>query len=150
MKKRKNTEPSIETPTPALNGHGASAASDALATPSACCGCAATSARTGAHEGVGPGAHAAGVDSGLKAANLKHLRRIEGQVRGIAAMIQEDRYCTDIIQQCAAVQESLRAVAKNLYKNHLSHCALRAMHEDDGRRREMIEELVELVGKIAR
>lgn len=150
MKKRKKTTPNIGTPSPSLNGHGAPVASDEPAKPTACCGCAAKSAGTAALEGVGPGAHAAGVDSGLKTANLKHLKRIEGQVRGIAAMIEQDRYCTDIIQQCAAVQESLRSVARNLYKNHLLHCAARAMHDDGEQRREMIDELVELVGKIAR
>jgi len=72
-----------------------------------------------AHDTSGPGAQAHGVDSDLKAANLKHLKRIEGQVRGIAAMIQDDRYCADIIQQTAAVQESLRSVARNLLRNHL-------------------------------
>lgn len=68
-----------------------------------------------------------GVDEDIKAANLRHLSRIEGQVRGIAAMVGEDRYCADIIVQTAAVQESLRAVAKNLLKNHLKHCAIEAM-----------------------
>ncbi len=116
----------------------------------ACCGCGAAAGLDAASNGIGPGAHAAGVDPEIKTANLKHLKRIEGQVRGIATMIEQDRYCTDIIQQCAAVQESLRSVARNLYKNHLSHCAVRAMHEDGERRREMIDELVELVGKIAR
>jgi DNA-binding FrmR family transcriptional regulator len=101
-------------------------------------------------DGIGPGAHAAGVDPVIKTANLKHLNRIEGQVRGIAAMIQEDRYCADIIQQCAAVQESLRSVARNLYKNHLSHCANRAMHGDKAQQEAMVDELVALVGKIAR
>jgi len=150
MKNRKKNDPRIGTPSSSLNGHNASAASDVPATPSACCGCAATSAMAGEHEDVGPGAHAAGVDSGLKAANLKHLKRIEGQVRGIAAMIHEDRYCADIIQQCAAVQESLRAVAKNLLRNHLGHCASRAMHGDKQQQDAMVEELVELVGRIAR
>lgn len=150
MKKRKKSGPEIESPSPSRNGHGASAASDALATPVACCGCAATSARTDAHEGVGPGAHAAGVDPGLKAANLKHLKRIEGQVRGIAAMIEDDRYCADIIQQCSAVQESLRSVAKNLLRNHLGHCASHALHGDQARRAEMIEEILELVARVAR
>lgn len=103
-----------------------------------------------ARGGVGPGAHAVGVDEGLKAANLKHLKRIEGQVRGIAAMIEEDRYCADIIQQAAAVQESLRSVAKNLLRNHLRHCAADAMHEPGKKREDMIEELLELVGKVAR
>lgn len=101
-------------------------------------------------DGVGPGAHAVGVDAAIKAANLKHLRRIEGQVRGIAAMIEEDRYCSDIIQQAAAVQESLRSVAKNLLRNHLTHCAAAAMHEDGAKRDDMIEELLELVAKVAR
>ncbi|KAA0216334.1 MAG: transcriptional regulator [Leptolyngbya sp. PLA3] len=90
------------------------------------------------------------MDQDLKAANLKHLRRIEGQVRGIAAMIEEDRYCADIIQQCAAVQESLRSVAKNLLRNHLSHCANQAMHGNKAQQAAMVEELIALVGKIAR
>lgn len=103
-----------------------------------------------ARDGVGPGAHAVGVDPDIKAANLKHLKRIEGQVRGIAAMIQDDRYCADIIQQAAAVQESLRSVAKNLLKNHLRHCAADAMHEQGKKREDMIEEVLSLVGRIAR
>jgi DNA-binding FrmR family transcriptional regulator len=90
------------------------------------------------------------VDAALKLANLKHLKRIEGQVRGIAAMIEDDRYCTDIIQQCAAVQESLRSVAKNLLRNHLGHCANHALRGDATQRAQMVEELIELVGKIAR
>ena len=91
-----------------------------------------------------------GVDPDIKAANLKHLKRIEGQVRGIAAMIEDDRYCADIIQQAAAVQESLRSVAKNLLRNHLTHCAAAAMHEDGAKRDDMIEELLALVAKVAR
>lgn len=150
MKKRKKTEPSIESSNPSLNGHGTPSTSDASTAPAACCGCAAANAEAGAHAGVGPGAHAAGVDSELKTANLKHLKRIEGQVRGIAAMIQEDRYCADIIQQCAAVQESLRAVAKNLLRNHLGHCASRAMHGNKEQQDAMVAELIDLVGRIAR
>lgn len=116
----------------------------------AACGCGSASALDGPCDGIGPGAHAAGVDSELKKANLKHLKRIEGQVRGIAAMIEEDRYCADIIQQCAAVQESLRSVAKNLFRNHLAHCANHAMLGDKSQQEEMVEELITLVGKIAR
>ena len=118
----------------------------------AACGCrpSAGSVIGQTRDGVGPGAHAVGVDAAIKAANLKHLRRIEGQVRGIAQMIEEDRYCADIIQQCAAVQESLRSVAKNLLRNHLSHCAVAAMSEDGAKRDDMIEELLELVAKVAR
>lgn len=118
----------------------------------AACGCTpgARSTMGKAKGGVGPGAHAVKVDAAIKAANLKHLKRIEGQVRGIAAMVQEDRYCADIIQQAAAVQESLRSVAKNLLRNHLTHCAAAAMHLDGPKRDDMIEELLELVGKVAR
>ncbi|QOJ15967.1 MAG: metal-sensitive transcriptional regulator [Planctomycetia bacterium] len=118
----------------------------------AACGCipGAGAAASQTRDGVGPGAHAVGVDAAIKAANLKHLRRIEGQVRGIAQMIEEDRYCADIIQQAAAVQESLRSVAKNLLRNHLSHCAVAAMSKDGAKRDDMIEELLELVGKVAR
>lgn len=123
---------------PALNG--------------AACGCnpGAGAPAGQARDAVGPGAHAVGVDAAIKAANLKHLKRIEGQVRGIAQMIEEDRYCTDIIQQAAAVQESLRSVAKNLLRNHLTHCAAAAMSGDGAGREDMIEELLELVGRVAR
>lgn len=113
------------------------------------CACGARSAPASA-KGVGPGAHAAGVDPEIKAANLKHLKRIEGQVRGIAAMIEDDRYCADVIQQCAAVQESLRAVAKNVYRNHLKHCAVRALHDPGPDRDRMVEELLELSSRLTR
>ena len=131
--------------------HGSVSAARAVMNGAAC-GCApGTAASVGkTRDGVGPGAHAVGVDPDIKAANMKHLKRIEGQVRGIAAMVEEDRYCADIIQQAAAVQESLRSVAKNLLRNHLTHCAAAAMSEDGAKREDMIEELLELVGKVAR
>lgn len=129
-------------------GKGAAAAPEQVA--AACCGCGVAAGLEAVRDGVGPGAHASGVDAALKSANLKHLRRIEGQVRGIAAMIDEDRYCADIIQQCAAVQESLRSVAKNLLRNHLTHCANHALHGGKAQQEAIVEELVELVGRIAR
>ena len=116
----------------------------------AACACGVGKGSAGTSEGVGPGAHAAGVDPAIKTANLKHLKRIEGQVRGIAAMIEEDRYCADVIQQCAAVQESLRAVAKNLYRNHLQHCAVRSLHDPGAERDRMVEELLDLVSRLTR
>ena len=91
---------------------------------------------------------AVGVDAGLKGANLKRLRRIEGQVRGLQRMVEEDRYCADIIVQVASVQEALRGVARNLMKNHLQHCATRAIK--NGKLAEaaaMYDELLELVYK---
>jgi CsoR family transcriptional regulator, copper-sensing transcriptional repressor len=76
---------------------------------------------------VGPGHKAVAVDPALKLINQKRLRRIEGQVRGLQKMVEEDRYCADIIVQIASVQEALRGVARNLMKNHLHHCAAKAL-----------------------
>jgi len=76
---------------------------------------------------VGPGHKALAVDPALKATNQKRLRRIEGQIRGLQKMVEDDRYCADIIAQIAAAQEALRGVARNLMKNHLRHCAANAL-----------------------
>jgi DNA-binding FrmR family transcriptional regulator len=65
-------------------------------------------------------------------------------------MIESDRYCADIITQVAAVRESLSSVARNLLHNHLSHCASKAMSAQGPARREMIDELLDLVAKLAR
>lgn len=95
---------------------------------------------------IGPGRKAAGVDPELKAANRARLRRIEGQIRGLQKMVEEDRYCADVITQIASVQEALRGVARNLMKNHLHHCAAKALAS--GRKEEteaMYDELLELV-----
>ena len=111
----------------------------------ASCGCGTSvSSQMAAVAGVGPGAHAAGVDAELKAANLKHLRRIEGQVRGIAAMVDEDRYCADIITQISAVRESLHAVARNLLRNHLTHCVADAMRRGPDEAAAVRDEVVNL------
>jgi len=77
---------------------------------------------------VGPGHKAVAVDPALKLSNQKRLRRIEGQVRGLQKMVADDRYCSDIIVQIASAQEALRGVARNLMKNHLHHCAAKALH----------------------
>jgi len=91
---------------------------------------------------------AAGVDGELKAANLNRLRRIEGQVRGLQKMVEQDRYCADILVQVASVQEALRGVGRNLMKNHLQHCATKAI--SSGKAKEaakMYDELLELIYK---
>lgn len=94
--------------------------------------------------------HAVGVEAPLKEANLRQLRRIEGQVRGIAAMIEDDRYCADVITQVSAVRESLLTVARNLMRNYLKHCASAAIQKDERTRDGMIDELLDLVGKLSR
>lgn len=93
---------------------------------------------------------AVGVEPALKAANITRLRRAEGQVRGIARMIEEDRYCPDVIVQIAAAQESLRAVAKNLLKNHLKHCAQKAMQAGPAEADAMCDELMDVMSRLAR
>jgi DNA-binding FrmR family transcriptional regulator len=92
--------------------------------------------------------HAAGVDPEIKAAGLRRLRRIEGQVRGLQRMIAEDRYCPDILTQVASVQEALRAVARGLTRNHLKHCVAAA--HGTSRADAVYEELLDLVYKQAR
>ncbi|MBI5083153.1 MAG: metal-sensitive transcriptional regulator [Acidobacteria bacterium] len=89
---------------------------------------------------------AAGVDPGIKTANLKRLRRIEGQIRGLHRMVEEDRYCPDIITQIASAQEALRSVGRALMKNHLHHCATKAIREGSAEQTERVyDELLELI-----
>src|ERR1700734_4094137 len=83
---------------------------------------------------------AVGVDPELKTANLKRLRRIEGQVRGLHKMVEEDRYCADIITQVASVQEALKSVSRELVRNHLTHCARRALRGSDAQAQAAIDE----------
>jgi DNA-binding FrmR family transcriptional regulator len=95
--------------------------------------------------------HAHGVDPNLKQSALTRLRRIEGQIRGVQRMVDEERYCTDTLIQISAVQESLRAVAQVLLRNHLEHCAADAIRSSDHDRREqMYDELTGLFFKHVR
>ena len=86
------------------------------------------------------------VDPEIKEANRKRLRRIEGQIRGLQKMVEDDRYCADIIIQVASVQEALRGVARNLMRNHLHHCAANALRSGKGEQtKAMYDELLELI-----
>ena len=106
--------------------------------PGASCGC-------GAHEDEGRKAVA--VDPDVKERNVKRLRRIEGQVRGIQKMVDEDRYCADIMTQISAVQEALRSVGRELMRNHLKHCATTAIRGGESEAEAMYDEIVELMYK---
>lgn len=89
---------------------------------------------------------AAAVEPEIKDANRKRLRRIEGQIRGLQRMVEEERYCADIITQVASVQEALRGVARNLMKNHLHHCAAKALRSGKKEETEaMYDELLNLI-----
>ena len=86
--------------------------------------------------------HALAVDGEIKTGNLKRLRRIEGQVRGLHKMVEEDRYCPDILIQVASVLEALKGVSRELVRNHLSHCARRALGGTDAEAEQAVDELV--------
>ena len=101
------------------------------------------------HEAKAP-RHAAGVDPAGKARNITRLRRIEGQVRGLQRMVEEDRYCTDIMTQIASVHEALRGVSRELMRNHLRHCTADAVQSGDARAEEIYEELLDLMYKRTR
>jgi DNA-binding FrmR family transcriptional regulator len=99
------------------------------------CGCGA----------VANGRKAIAVDPEIKARALKRLRRIEGQVRGLQRMIEEERYCADVMTQVASVHEALRAVGRELMRNHLRHCATTAIRAGDARADAMYDELLDLI-----
>lgn len=91
--------------------------------------------------------HGEGVTDDL----LLRLRRAEGQVRGVQKMVQEQRYCPDVLVQLSAVHESLRAVERILMKNHLQHCVTEALRSRDQQKAQRTyNELTELFYKHAR
>jgi DNA-binding FrmR family transcriptional regulator len=96
------------------------------------------------------GRKAVGVDAEAKARNLKRLRRIEGQLRGIQKMVEDDRYCADVLTQISAVHEALRAVSRELMRNHLKHCATAALRGTPDEAEAMYDELVDLMHKHSR
>ena len=89
-------------------------------------------------------AHA--VDTDIKTRNLARLRRIEGQVRGLQKMVEEDRYCADLLTQISSVHEALRAVGREVMRNHLKHCATQAIRGKNHAEAEaMYDELIDLM-----
>ena len=110
----------------------------------AACGCAVDDLE------VGDGRKAVGVDPDAKDRNLKRLRRIEGQVRGLQKMVDEDRYCADVMTQISSVHEALRAVGRELMRNHLKHCATAAIRDGSDNAESMYDELVDLMYKHSR
>lgn len=96
------------------------------------------------------GAKAVAVDPEIKERNRKRLRRIEGQVRGLQKMVEEDRYCADIMTQIASVHEALRSVGRELMRNHLQHCATAAITAGPDSGAAMYDELVDLMYRSAR
>jgi len=79
---------------------------------------------------------------------IRRLDRIEGQVRGLARMIEEGRYCIDIVTQVSAVRAALRRVEQEVLRDHIGHCVREAMQSEDSRKQDRtIEELMEVLAR---
>ena len=86
-----------------------------------------------------------------KAAVLKRLSRIEGQVRGVARMVVEDRYCIDIVTQISAVRAALRRAEEEILRDHVAHCVEHAIASGDKRdQRQKVAEIMDVLGRAER
>jgi DNA-binding FrmR family transcriptional regulator len=86
-----------------------------------------------------------------KSSCLKRLSRIEGQVRGLARMVEDDRYCIDIVTQIAAVRAALRRVEEEVLRDHITHCVEHAIVSGDpAEQRRKIAELMDVLSRTAR
>ena len=86
-----------------------------------------------------------------KASCLKRLSRIEGQVRGLARMVVEDRYCIDVVTQIAAVRAALRRVEEEVLRDHISHCVEHAIVSGNAaEQRQKVAELMDVLSRTAR
>ena len=84
----------------------------------------------------------------IKASCQKRLSRIEGQVRGLAKMVDEDRYCIDIVTQISAVRAALRRVEEEVLRDHVAHCVEHAISSGNkADQREKIAELMDVIGR---
>lgn len=87
----------------------------------------------------------------IKTSVKKRLGRIEGQVRGLSKMVEEDRYCIDVVTQISAVRAALRRVEEEVLKDHVSHCVEHAIASGDkADQRQKIAELMAVVGRAER
>ncbi|GAA1173264.1 metal-sensitive transcriptional regulator [Ornithinimicrobium humiphilum] len=88
--------------------------------------------------------------TGSKDAYLKRLRRIEGQVRGIARMVEEDTYCIDVLTQVSAVTKALQAVSLGLLEDHISHCVVEAAAESEEAKDAKVREAADAIARLVR
>jgi CsoR family transcriptional regulator, copper-sensing transcriptional repressor len=86
-----------------------------------------------------------------KTATLKRLKRIEGQVRGLGRMVEDERYCIDIVTQIGAVRAALRRVEEEILREHVAHCVEHAIASgDQADQRRKVAELMDVMGRAAR
>jgi CsoR family transcriptional regulator, copper-sensing transcriptional repressor len=87
----------------------------------------------------------------IKSSCLKRLNRIEGQVRGLSRMVENDRYCIDIVTQIAAVRAALRRAEEEILRDHVAHCVENAIAAGDrAEQRRKIAELMQVVSRAER
>ena len=87
---------------------------------------------------------------GTKDDYLKRLRRIEGQVRGLQRMVEEDKYCIDILTQISAATKALQAVSLSLLDEHLSHCVVQAAKAGGPEAEVKLKEASDAIGRLVR
>jgi CsoR family transcriptional regulator, copper-sensing transcriptional repressor len=85
-----------------------------------------------------------------KDAYIKRLRRIEGQVRGLQRMVEDDKYCIDILTQVSAATKALQSVALGLLEEHLSHCVANAVAEGGDTASEKVREASDAIARLVR
>jgi DNA-binding FrmR family transcriptional regulator len=85
-----------------------------------------------------------------KDAQLKRLRRVEGQVRGIARMVEDDKYCIDVLTQLSAATKALQAVALSLLDEHLAHCVVDAVQAGGAERDLKLQEASDAIARLVR
>jgi DNA-binding FrmR family transcriptional regulator len=91
------------------------------------------------------------MQTNAKASCRRRLQRIEGQVRGLARMVEDDRYCIDIVTQISAVRAALRKVEEEILKDHVAHCVEHAIASGDkSDQRRKIAELMDVFGRADR
>jgi DNA-binding FrmR family transcriptional regulator len=91
------------------------------------------------------------MEANAKGSVLKRLQRIEGQVRGLARMVEEERYCIDLVTQISAVRAALRRVEEEILRDHVAHCienAIASGNKTEQRRK--VAELMDVLGRAAR
>jgi DNA-binding FrmR family transcriptional regulator len=87
----------------------------------------------------------------IKTSCLKRLKRIEGQIRGLAGMVEDDRYCIDVVTQIAAAKAALRRVEEEILRDHVAHCVEHAIVSGDkADQRRKITELMDVIGRADR
>ena len=88
--------------------------------------------------------------AGTKDDHLKRLRRIEGQVRGIAKMVESDTYCIDVLTQVSAATKALQSVALNLLDEHMAHCVVEAARHGGAEQQTKLREASEAIARMVK